>query len=232
MYDRILPPSDLYASCPQDGLILEYYAGIFEWVYIILNPFIKPVQLSFEQFNKESYPTRKEIQKGCETVSWSQVLYYTKLNNISTIDIGLRTSIRGINKQFEDNESAKKLLEFEAKEHILLPPEGEHPDLLHDLVLNWIKGLGYKWVWVGDECCTERKLYWIDDLLDETVPTITGHVNVFTPDKKLLWTVHWDSHCTFLCGTLDHPAKNSVGNEFEGFFCSERTQVYWGLHPT
>ena len=44
------------------------------------------------------------------------------------------------------------------------PSEGFFSDLLHDSILQSIEDLGYEWVWVGDEFCTERKLYWIDDL--------------------------------------------------------------------
>ena len=197
----------------------------------MLSPFIRPVNLSIERFTEESYPTRREIKQGCQQVSWAKILEKTQLMTISEIDIGLRTSIGGIRQEFEDEALSKQLLDLAAEEHLLLPEEGEHPDLLHDLVLKWLKELGYKRVWVGDEFCCERKLYWIDDLLSEDVPTIQGYVNVFTPDKKLLWTVHWDSHCTFLCGTVDHLAKHSVEDKFEGFFCSEQTHVYWGLHP-
>lgn len=231
MTNRVFPPPDVYASCPQDGRILEYYVGVFDWVYVMLNPFIKPVTLSIDRFTSESYPTRREIQEGCKRVAWSEILRKTQLKNISAVDVGLRTSIGGLRKEFEDNESAKRLLDLESEDHLLLPPEGEHPDLLHDSVLKWLKEIGYDCVWVGDEFCSKRKLHLIDDLLSEHEPTIRGHANVFTPDKRLLWTVHWDSHCTFLCGTPEHPAKNSVEAKFEGFFCREGTHVYWGLHP-
>jgi hypothetical protein len=133
--------------------------------------------------------------------------------------------------EFEDKKSEEALLLFEREAQVLMPPEGEHPALLHDQVLGWIKELGYEWVWVGDEFCTERKLHWIDDLVSEVDPTIKGHANVFTPDKALLWTVHWDSHCTFFCGVEGHPARRSIESKFEGFFCGERAHVYWGLHP-
>ena len=181
---RTPPPPDVYASCPQDGQILEYYSGVFDWVYIMLSPFIRPVTLSIEQFTSESYPTRREIQKGCQKVYWSEILRKAQLENISEIDVGLRTSIGGLRKEFEDDGLAKRLLALESDEHFLLPAEGEHPDLLHDSVLGWLQELGYDWVWVGDEFCRERKLYWIDDLLSEDESTIQGYANVFTPDKK------------------------------------------------
>jgi hypothetical protein len=65
-------------------------------------------------------------------------------------------------------------------------------------VLLSIQGLGYQWVWVGDEFGTERKLYWIDDLKNQECGPTSGRKNVFTPDKRVLWTTHWDSHFSFL----------------------------------
>lgn len=109
---------------------------------------------------------------------------------------------------------------------ILPPGEGSFSDLLHDRVLSSIQSLGYDWVWVGNEFGAERKLYWIDDLKNQEAGPTVGNCNVFTPDKALLWTTHWDSHFCFLCSSDRSLNAIQDGYHFEGFYCDRTTQVY------
>jgi hypothetical protein len=61
MTTRVLPPPDVFASCPLDGKILEHYAGTFGAVYISLNPFIKPIAIDKAEFKPGTYPNRANI---------------------------------------------------------------------------------------------------------------------------------------------------------------------------
>jgi hypothetical protein len=125
---------------------------------------------------------------------------------------------------------ASRLERLYEAERILPPNEGEHSPLLHNKVLELFQELGHDWVWVGDDLCTERKLYWIDDLKAGIKDPISGHCNVFAPDKSLLWTVHWDSHFSFLCSSSETALRSAgVDEKLEGFFCDPRTKVYWSL---
>jgi hypothetical protein len=125
---------------------------------------------------------------------------------------------------------AERLQRLCDAELILPPPEGEHSAVLRNKVLGLFQELGHDWVWVGDEGCTERKLYWIDDLKEDLMDPISGPCNVFAPDKSLLWTVHWDSHFSFLCSSSEAALKSvNVEEKLEGFFCDPRTEVYWSL---
>lgn len=154
----------------------------------------------------------------------------TDLPSFSAVDVGLRTMILGLRKQCQNEEFANRISSLADKAGIVAPPEGEHSDLLHNRVLGLFQELGHKWVWVGNEHCSERKLYWIEDLLAEEKPTIQGHCNVFSPDKSLLWTVHWDSHFSFLCSSQENLDRIDVAGRLEGFFCNADTEVYWSLH--
>src|SRR5260370_21095171 len=76
MAERILPTPDAFATCPTEGKLLEYYAGTFEAVYILLHPFIKSVKttsIGNEQFNPTIYPDRSTIVENCAPVSWPEV---------------------------------------------------------------------------------------------------------------------------------------------------------------
>jgi hypothetical protein len=231
MPERILPTPDAFATCPTEGKVLEYYAGTFESAYVLLHPFIKAVSIDKAQFKPATYPNRACIVGNCAPVSWAEVAEIARLPSIAAIDVGLRTMILGLKAELSNQEYADKIESLAKSNGILPPPEGFFSDLLHDRVLQSIQGLGYEWVWVGDEFGTERKLYWIDDLKgQETGPTV-GNRNVFTPDKQLLWTTHWDSHFSFLCSSERRLTAVQDTCHFEGFFCTPSTEVYWSVRP-
>ncbi len=229
MPERILPAADTFATCPLDGKILEYYAGTFGAVYALLHPFMKAVGIATEQFVPATYPSRTSIVKNCIPVSWAEVAEKTGLPSIAAVDIGLRTMIHGLKPEFANQDYSDRLQLLIGSDHIHPPPAGSFSDLLHDAVLRFIQGLGYEWAWVGDEFGTERKLYWIDDLKNQgDGPTSRcRHVNVFTPDKALLWTTHWDSHFSFICSSERN--LGVIEKLSEGFFCGASTEVYWSV---
>lgn len=229
MATRVLPAPDIFASCPLDEKILEYYAGTFEAVYVLLSPFIKPVSIDKLDFRPGTYPNRLGVETHCKPVSWSEVMRLAELPSFAAVDIGLRTGIGGLKKELQNHSYAGAINSLADAHDILPPVEGLFPDLLHDRVLLSIQKLGYEWLWVGDEFCTERKLRWIDDLRNEEYGLTRGRFNVFTPDKQLLWTVHWDSHFSFLCSSQEKLAILQSEGAFEGFFCTPSTEVYWSV---
>lgn len=147
--------------------------------------------------------------------------------NIAEIDVGLRTRIHGIKEKFANEEFANRLNDL-FDENIICPPEGDIPPLLENRIYSAIKTLGHEWLWVADEFGTERKLTWIDDLIEKDL--VSSHGCVFTHDHSLLITTHWDSHCSFLCSSKDIIEKILSVDNFEGFYCSPKTEVYWGLY--
>jgi hypothetical protein len=229
MADRVLPKPDAFATCPNEGKVLEYYTGTFEAVYILLHPFIDAAGIGAERFGSAMYPTRQCIVKNCRAVPWAEVMSKTGLPSLAAVDIGLRTIISGLKSEFANQEYASAIESLTQSCQIVPPPEGYFSDLLHDSVLTSIQNLGYEWAWVGNEFGTERKLHWIDDLKNPDSETTSGHVNVFTPDKALLWTAHWDSHFSFLCSSAAKFAAMQNASQFEGFFCDPGTEVYWSV---
>ena len=225
-----MPAQDIYATCPNDGRVLAYYSGTFDAVYVSLSPFIQPVSISPALFCPKSYPDRKTIMQSCEPVSWEEVATKTQLPSRAALDIGLRTQIGGLNRKHANDEYASRLNEYLDASGLAPPVEGEHSDLLHNIVLGLFQRAGHQWVWVGDEFCSERKLHWIEDLKNESIPTVKGRSNVFSPDKSLLWSVHWDSHFSFLCSSRENLDRLEVASLLEGFFCNAETEVYWSVY--
>ena len=235
--DRAFPTPEKFASCPYEGKILEFYDGQFESVYILLHPFFKPTsidpQLFYtstdpQLFYTSTWPSKKEIMDGCEQITWQEVLKLTGLNTLSDIDVGLRTSIFSINQEYSNHEYADILNELIDSSDIIHPREGCLSPLLENRIYSALKMLSHQWLWVGDEFGTERKLYWIDDLMDKD--QIPAHGCIFTHDHHILVTTHWDSHCSFLCSSKETIEKILEYDPFEGFYCSPKTEVYWGLY--
>jgi hypothetical protein len=148
------------------------------------------------------------------------------LPSIAAVDIGLRSRILGLKKEFLNQEYAAKIGSVVESHDVLPPTEGFFSDFLHDRILRYIQHLGHDWVWLGDDFGTERKLHWIEDLKDQNNGP-TGHCrNIFTRDHSILWTTHWDSHFSFLCSSKTNLAN---AENFEGFFCTPQTEVYWSV---
>jgi hypothetical protein len=232
MAERILPTPDTFATCPTEDKILEYYAGTFEAVYIQLHPFIRAVSIDPDQFYPTTYPGRSTIVEKCAPVSWAEVTLKAGLPSIAAVDVGLRTRILGLKTEFSNQEYADKIEALAESDQIIPPTEGCFSDLLHDRTLSAIQSLGYQWVWVGDEFGTERRLHWIEDLQSQDSKVTKGHCKVFTPDKALLWTTHWDSHFSFLCSSKRNLDAINETYKFEGFLCTPTTEVYWSVRSS
>ena len=139
----------------------------------------------------------------------------------------MRSRISGITQKFSNPDFVDQLDALE-KSNIICPSEGDIPELLENRLFIAIKDLGHDWLWVADEFGTERKLTWIDDLIEKDLVPSSG--SVFTHDHSILITTHWDSHCSFLCSTKDIVEKILAVDNFEGFYCTPKTEVYWGLY--
>nr|WP_315480047.1 DUF2711 family protein [uncultured Rhodoferax sp.] len=229
MTKRVLPAPDLYAVCPNGGPVLPFYQGNFEAAYVLLHPFLRPTPTSLENSCNDAPLDRAAIQARYEPVFWSEVQRVTGFRSISEVDIALRTQIGGLREEFANKSLATRLRFGCEQAGIVEPSEGTFSDLSHNSVLSFIQEQGYEWVWVGDEFCTERKLHWIDELKEPTSKTTEGHCSLFTPDKSILWTTHWDSHFSFFCGTKETIEKLASDQRFEGFECLPDTEVYWSL---
>jgi hypothetical protein len=230
MKKRVLPTPDKFASCPNEGKVLGYFEGQYESVYVLLSPFMRPTSIPMVRFCPEKWPTKQELINGTEAVTWEQILSLTRLKSIDEIDIGLRTSIGGLNAKFSKQDFSEILCELTETAKIIHPPEGDVSPLLENRLYDSLQHLGHEWVWVGDEFCTKRKLTWIDDL--KKGDEIPCHGCVFTPDKSIMITSHWDSHFSFLCSSKSTILQILDHQDFEGFFCTPETEVYWSVAGT
>lgn len=230
MTEKVLPEPDRFAIPPPGGgPLLPFYRGVFEAVFVLLHPFLRPTGMSPERFLEGPDVDRDDICRTCEAVSWAQVQQLGGFSSLAEIDIALRTQIHGLREGFASPILAKQLQSCLDRLGLVQPVEGRFSELTHDKVLAFVQEEGHSWVWVGDEFGTERKLHWIDDLKKPDSDVTEGRRSVFTPDKGILWTTHWDSHFALVCGSNRMIDRMANDERFEGFRCDQDTEVYWSL---
>ncbi len=227
---KSLPEPHRYAVCAYEDMpIKEFYEGVFEDVFIFYHPFIKPRTIGYERFMPDTYPTRMEIMEHCEAVTWENVLKLTGIPDAAQLDIGLRSLIYGLKKEFANDETAKIIANICEQEKIVCPTEGLFPEIIMAGLLESIKNLGHDWIWCGDEFCTERKLEYTEDLIKDLDLLHRERRNLFTHDQSILITTHWDSHFSMLCSDKATLKKIVEECQLEGFYCNDHTEIYWSL---
>ncbi|QGM29159.1 hypothetical protein GI482_01535 [Bacillus sp. N3536] len=63
----------------------------------------------------------------------------------------------------------------------------------------------------------------------EGIPIKEYYKGVFE-NHSILLTTHWDSHFSMLCSDKNTVNKIVKSCNLEGFYCVERTKVYWSLY--
>ncbi|MET3575605.1 DUF2711 family protein [Bhargavaea ullalensis] len=225
---RYFPEPHRYAVCTSaDVPIKTFYSGVFNEVFIFFHPFIRPVGVDPENYFPQTCPHKSEMIKHAEAVSWKAFRRLSGIGSNRELDIGLRTRIGGLIKKFADPELADAI-DRASDIHRLIPPtEGFLPELIINKLFQGVKSECGEWLWVGDEFCTERKLEFIDDLITGDAP---DGKNLFTHDQSLLITTHWDSHFSMVCSKDRKKLERIVRSSgLEGFFCSNRTEIYWSV---
>jgi len=229
--ERVLPDPHRFAVCAyEDVPIKEFYKGFFNEIFIFFHPFIKPLTIDSELFYPETYPDKFQVINNCEIVTWKEFLTLSGMQSYEELDIGLRTRILGLNKKYA-NKNLKEIIDNVSEKYNLIPPsEGILPDILINKLLEAIKKENYNWIWVGDEFGTERKLEYIDDLINQD--TLARH-NLFTHDNSILITTHWDSHFSMICSNDKNKIDRIVKScSLNGFYCDESTEIYWSVRNT
>ena len=230
MTERILPEPEKNQVCaPADESILEFYKGYFDSVYVILHPFLKIANPDKIDFEKDDYPSKDEITNYCEKITWKRYLEFSGIEDIKTLDIALRNSIGGLKEKFKNDISTAKLDKTFDEHKIYHPSEGNFQKIILDSMLNGLIKLGHKWIYIGDEFGTERKLIFIEDVLSNKEVITDWYKNIFTPKNEILYTVHWDSHFTLLCSDRENIDSIVTEFDFEGFYCNQSTEIYWSV---
>ena len=230
MSERIIPQPENNQVCPPaDYSIREFYKEDFESTFIILHPFFKVTAPEKIDFNKNEYPSKSDMAKYCEKIKWSEFLNIAGISNIKELDIALRNSIHGLHKRYENKQSLNKLVKALEKNEVYQPNEGFFDELLLDNMMKALLKLDFQWIFIGDEFGMERKMIFIEDIIDNKYHISNMYRNFYTPKNEVLYSVHWDSHFTLLSSSKENIDKMISQFDFEGFYCNEKTEIYWSV---
>lgn len=136
--------------------------------------------------------------------------------------------IGGIKPQFQNKTWEKQILRLYEESNIINPCDDGHiSPFLENPLLYALKEIGYDFLLTVDEHgINQPKKMQIDYLIANDLLDVCD----YTEDHQLLFATHWDSHCTFLCSSKKIIDQILEIYFFEGFFCTPKTEVYWGLH--
>ncbi len=217
-----------YADFP----IMEFYKGFFESVFVSLNPFMKlneSSEYSTENFwNEEiNIEDKKKITENTTLLEWKNISEKSKLKDINEIDIALRNSILGLNKVAENKNYLKILNDFLESNNILPPNEGYIPEIQQNELLKSIQNLGYEKICIGSEFGEQMEIQEIIKIIESDKGIYQR--NLYTEDKRILITVHWDSFQIYICSSRKNVGKIVKEANLEGFYCDLKTEIYWSL---
>ena len=225
----MLPEGHRYAMFGggDDYPIKAYYEGIFETVFIVLHPFLVPINNS-AAIDYYTNLDKNKVEQQFQAVTWEEMRQRLGFRDVSRIDHALRTMIWALKPHAEDREGANRIIEYCERENVLPPGEGELSDRLKNQVLRALLELGEEWMWSGDEFCTERHLIH----LRETLAADTWgmqHRTFFGYQHEWLIVPPWDSHFTLFCGSRVFIEQVVKRCELEGFYCDAETTINWSL---
>jgi hypothetical protein len=217
MSDR--PPFEAAHNCIcayADMPILNFYNGYFDTVYIILHPFC--------QTDENGNVTR--------IVGWQEFISLAGFEDINQLDIALRNNIRGLLEKWENEQDVETLRRTCNVHNLSIPSEGEFQLAYEKQMLQSLQEQGHHYIFVSDEHGFERKVIYIQDLLDgkdKVKLEYGGHDSWYTNHNEIIYTAHWDSHFTMLCSDRKTVETILSKHPFEGFYCDEQTEIYWSL---
>jgi hypothetical protein len=202
---------------------MDAYREHCDLVEIVLHPFLAPNDLPLSQFTADSYPSDAEILADCRPVAWTELIGSSGFANLSQIDIALRSHFLGLRRP--DAALRDRLDRIMAERGLIPPDAGFLSPFVERAVLQWLAATGHHAVRVADELASPAFDLPISEMIGQG--RVPPHGMIAAMDGAALLVTHWDSCCSFLCRKGDTGPVPGL----EGFRCTDRTQVYWGLHP-
>jgi len=209
--------------CPEFGqAILPYYENKFESGFIILQPFTKYRNQDRKLFEDEEWPKSSNIIKLLQPLSWQYIINEFSFKSIEELDYALLSWIHAI---FSKDEKLAQKIELIRSENIFEPSNGVFDEFLFQIFIEILSEEGYKSVRIADE--------FFDTVQELTIKNAKNQDdflfprNIYSPDEKILFTVHWDSFFVIFLGSKELIEKYTTKHKLEGFWCNQETDVFW-----
>ena len=202
---------------------MDAYRGHFDRVEIVLHPFLAPRDLPLSRFSPDSYPSDAEILADCRAVAWDELIGPAGFDSVSQIDIALRSHFHGLRQA--DLALRDRLVGIMADRGLVPPDAGLMSPFPERAFLHWLAATGHHEVRIADELAEAAFDLPITAMIGQG--RVPRHGMIAAMDGAALLVTHWDSCCSVLCRNGDDAPIPGL----ESLRCTDRTQVYWGLHP-
>lgn len=212
---------------PRDWPIRTHYPG-YESTFLMLHPFlrIKKGHSTDINFKTGNWPTKTEITKFCEPVTWNQILHETGIIGIKNLDRAL--AFYHCATRNTDLTSYKKLIELLEQPDLIPPQVDNFPEIFEDRFLKELTKVGISEVYVFSDIDEKSKPTYIQNLLKEQLPY---HVRVESKSSDFQMIQDFDQRFSYLNGTKELVSKLVINLNLEGFYCDETTLEAWSFEP-
>ena len=171
-------------------------------------------------------------------IGWREICKEVGLHDHRALDRALRTNIKGLRRELEDQDAAERLVTYCNRQSIFLPTEGDFQPTMEAEIVSMFQNAGLSEILVGDEFGEDEKLISLASLANSSPWEMRddlpewGARRLMAPDHSLLVWVHWDSFYTAIFGTAQRLRDLRLSEGFEGFWCSEENTTYWLMQDT
>jgi hypothetical protein len=169
-----------------------------------------------------------------QPVRWRAICDEVGFPDHRDLNRALLTHIQALNHGYSDPDGADLLERHCADHRIFLPTEGAFQAVMERAYVELLRRAGVEQVYFSDEFGDEAQLVRVDDLATDGAwdlpPLRFQPRQIFSEDRSLFITVHWDSFFAVIFGT-DERLSFRLDDLFEGFWCSDETTIGWSFEP-
>ena len=216
---------------------------------LILSGYDKPDDLNLVEWSDQERVNRRTgkqldaddldllIKPHGISVSWQEVANRAEFNDHRELNRALRTSIDGLKPELSDPIGCERLLSYCARSQLFRPTEGMFQERMESKFVELFARTGYTTIVMADEFGppeTEVQVIALDTVetwrISDTLTTQYPR-RLFTDDRSLLISTHWDSFFTIILGKRKQLSDIAIGDLFEGFWASDETTIGWLFEP-
>lgn len=215
--------SDLFQSSiypnNEETKYLDYFKEYFDTVFVAFNPFFRMINSK----NYDEYPEPDEIMKFGEIVKWESIKRDCDFKIYNEIIYGIRKYSRDItNKDY----FYKVLDDYCRKNKIWEPEDGSFSPLIQKEIKRIFELNLYNTLIIQDEFGDEIEEV-KTKMLEEELAARTTRRNIYSKDKKILFTIDWDSYYFLFCSSKEIIEKSLENSWLEGFFSTKEIGHLW-----
>lgn len=190
---------------------------------------IPPFNADIFSYSNKDFPTDQEIFDSGQSICWGAVVKGSGLKNNSELNKALRTSIGALRQVFRRPELTEKLNNYTSNQSIWHPTEGGFDTLSKVAIYKAFKLLDKNEIIVTDEFYETNSTLELDKLTAFDFVEKIGYKDyfIYSLDKKLLFTIEWDSFFFLIATGQESMDKIITSKLFEGFLCNENTEHTW-----